>query len=76
MEIKIFIKDDCNFCDQLDIPKKVKTTTFNISSKEYRGFTPEQVPMLQYEGLSFQGPEVINKVLNLVRNSQDGYYKR
>jgi len=76
MEIKIFTKDDCNFCDQIDIPKKVQATIFNIDSKKYRGFTPEQVPTLQYEGLSFQGPEVINKVLNLVRNAQDGYYKR
>ena len=76
MEIKIFTKDNCNFCDQLDIPKKIETTVFNIDSKEYRGFIPEQVPTLQYDGLSFQGPEVINKVLNLVRNAQDDYYKK
>ena len=76
MEIKIFTKDDCNFCDQLDIPKKIHTTVFNIDNKKYRGFKPEQVPTLQYEGLTFQGPEVINKVLNLIRNAQDGYYQR
>jgi hypothetical protein len=76
MEIKIFTKDDCNFCNQLDIPKKIETTVFNVDSKKYRGFIPEQVPTLQYDGLSFQGPEVINKVLNLVRNAQDDYYKK
>jgi hypothetical protein len=76
MELKIFIKENCNFCDQLDIPKKIETTIFNVDSKEYRGFIPEQVPNLQYDGLSFQGPEVINKVLNLVRNAQDDYYKK
>ena len=76
MEIKIFTKNDCSFCDQIDIPKKIETTIFNVDSKKYRGFIPEQVPTLQYDGLSFQGPEVINKVLNLVRNAQDDYYKK
>ena len=76
MELKIFIKNDCDFCSQVVLDDNIHTTIINIDDKEYRGFKPEQVPTLQYEGLTFQGPEVINKVLNLVRNAQDDYYKR
>ena len=59
-----------------DIPKKIETTIFNIDSKKYRGYIPDQVPTLQCDGLNFQGPEIINKILNLVRNAQDDYYKK
>jgi hypothetical protein len=76
MEIKIFTKNDCSFCDQIDIPKKIHTTVINIDEKKYRGFIPEQIPVLQYNGMNFQGPQAINEVLNLVRNAQDDYYKK
>ena len=56
MEIKIFTKNDCSFCDQIDIPKKIETTICNIDSKKYRGYIPDQVPTLQCDGLNFQGP--------------------
>jgi hypothetical protein len=76
MELKIFTKNDCSFCDQLDIPKKIHTTVINIDEKKYQGFKPEQLPVLQYSGMNFQGPQAINEVLNLVRNAQDDYYKK
>tara|TARA_R110001592_G_C12935738_1_gene729904 strand:+ start:648 stop:878 length:231 start_codon:yes stop_codon:yes gene_type:complete len=76
MELKIFTKNDCSFCDQLDIPKEIHTTVINVDEKKYRGFIPEQLPVLQYNGMNFQGPQAINEVLNLVRNAQDDYYKK
>mgnify|MGYP003653856480 CR=1 FL=1 len=65
-----------NLVLELDIPKKIHTTVINIDEKKYRGFKPEQLPVLQYSGMNFQGPQAINEVLNLVRNAQDDYYKK
>ncbi len=76
MELKIFTKNDCEFCSQVVLHKEVHTTIINIDDEDYRGFKPEQVPVLQYNGVNFTGPPVINEVLTLVKNAQDGHYKK
>ncbi len=76
MELKIFTKNNCEFCSQVVLHKEMHTTIINIDDEDYRGFKPEQVPVLQYNGVNFTGPPVINEILTLVKNAQDGHYKK
>jgi len=76
MKIKIFTKNNCEYCSQLILHDNINTTIINIDSEKYSRFKPEQVPVMQYNGINFQGPQVINEILTLVRNAQDDYYKK
>lgn len=42
----------------------------------YSGFAPANVPVLQYAGMNLEGSAVINSILQLVKSSQDGNYKK
>ncbi len=43
--MKLFIKDDCEHCNQIDL-KKINVEVINID-KDYNGLLPHQVPVLQ-----------------------------
>ena len=43
--MKLFIKDDCEYCNQIDL-KKINVEVINID-KAYNGLLPHQVPVLQ-----------------------------
>ena len=75
MKLNIFIKNNCDFCAQLVIPEGVNIEKINID-ENYSGYKPEQVPVLQYNGINLAGPPIINSILQLVKNAQDGDYKK
>jgi len=75
MKLNIFTKDNCDFCAQVQIPEGINVSKINIDSGEYHGFLPATVPVIQVDGLNFEGPFVINSILKLVKESQDGNYK-
>ena len=75
MELNIYTKENCDFCKQLEIPEGVNINLINIE-ENYSGFAPANVPVLQYNGLNLEGPPVINSILQLVKSSQDGNYKK
>lgn len=74
MKLNVFIKENCDFCSQIVIPEGINVESIDID-KDYDGFKPVNVPVLQYNGMNFEGPVVINSILNLVKSSQDGDYK-
>lgn len=75
MKLNIFVRNNCDFCAQLNIPEGVNVDLINID-EDYSGFMPASIPVLQYEGMNLEGPPVINAILNLVKTSQDGNYKK
>ncbi len=66
--INIFVQDSCTYCDQLVIPTGVKTEKIYTNRDDYKGFAPANVPVMQIEGLNFEGPVVINTLLNIIAN--------
>lgn len=74
MELNIFTRDNCEFCDQLVIPEGLKVNIIDIMNG-YKGFTPNTVPVLQYQGMNLEGPQIINPILQLMKDAQDGKYK-
>ncbi len=75
MKLNIFVKNDCDFCAQVIIPEGINVNKINID-EGYSGYKPEQVPVLQHNGINLPGPQVINGILQLVKDSQDGQYKQ
>lgn len=75
MKLNLYTRENCEHCAQVVIPEQVIVNSINLD-KDYGGFIPPNVPVMQYDGLSFEGPVVINQMLQLVKNAQDGYYKR
>lgn len=74
MKLNIYTRENCDFCKQLVIPEGINVEEINLDG-DYSGFRPVQVPVLQYDGLNFEGPQIINSILHLVKTSQDGNYK-
>ena len=75
MKLNIFIKENCDFCNQVVIPEGIAVDKINLDG-DYSGFVPANVPVLQYHGMNLEGPPVINAILQLVKESQDGNYKK
>lgn len=75
MEINIYTKDNCDFCKQLVLPKGLNIKLIDIE-KGYKGFTPGQVPVIQYNGMNLEGPHIINTILDLLNNAQNGNFKK
>ena len=76
MELKIFTRDNCEFCEQLVIPNGINARIIKVDSENYDGFIPDQVPVLQHGGINLAGPTVINSILSTIKSSQDGNYKK
>ncbi len=75
MKINIFTKNNCSYCEQLTIPEEIKVNIINVD-ENYNGFRPDHFPTMQLMELNFQGNDVITKILNLIKHSQNGDYKR
>ena len=45
--MKLFLKKDCSFCNQL-LTNNIKLETIYVDSKDYKGLMPQQVPVLQF----------------------------
>lgn len=75
MKLNIFIRENCNFCQQLEIPEDLEINVIDLDNG-YEGFFPASIPVLQYNGINLEGPQVINSILQLVKESQNGNYKK
>jgi|TARA_Y100000287_G_scaffold139906_1_gene114702 ribosome-binding factor A len=45
--MKLFLKKDCDFCNQL-LTDNIDVETIYVDSKKYKGLMPQQVPVLQF----------------------------
>tara|TARA_X000000368_G_scaffold294999_1_gene234746 strand:- start:128 stop:370 length:243 start_codon:yes stop_codon:yes gene_type:complete len=76
MKLNLFIRNNCDFCKAIIIPEEVNINIINVEDDSYNGYVPEQVPMLQYNGVSISPPHIITNILNLVKAGQDGLFKK
>ena len=74
MKLNIFIKSNCDYCKQIVIPDGVDVNLIDID-KDYDGYIPDSVPVMQAEKISLPGPGVINAALTMIKKAHDGEYK-
>ncbi len=68
--MKLYIKKDCQFCDQLVIPKNLDIPIIDVD-KNYKGFYPPQFPLVQTDNhINIAGVETINELLVLLENAK------
>lgn len=68
--MKLYIKNNCDFCKQLIIPKEIKIPIINVDEK-YNGFYPPQLPMVQTDNnINIAGHDTINELLNLISDAK------
>jgi hypothetical protein len=75
MITRIFIQNNCELCESIEIPESINIETINID-ENYDGFRPDQLPVLQIGTLNLVGPGVISIILKLMEDSQNDNYKR
>ena len=73
--LKVYIREGCSLCEQVEIPDGVKVENIDIN-KGYSGFHPANTPVIQIDGINFEGPMVINSLLKLIKQSSNGEYSK
>lgn len=74
MKLNLYIQDNCPHCEALEIPEGLNINKIDING-DYSGFRPDQVPVIQINGLNLVGPHGINSILKTLKQAQDGDYK-
>jgi|TARA_R110000803_G_scaffold206363_1_gene273585 hypothetical protein len=65
--MKLFIKDDCDFCSQIRT-NEVNIKITNVNDKSYQGAMPHSVPMLQFNNhYQLADTNVINAIFDEIR---------
>lgn len=65
--MKLFIKNDCDFCSQIRA-NEINVKTININDESYQGAMPHNVPMLQFDNhFQLADMNVINAIFDEIR---------
>lgn len=76
MKIKIFVRDECDFCKQIEIPKKINAEKIYVNRDDFEGFKPNNVPVIQLAGMNIEGAFAINDILKTIENASNGKYNK
>mgnify|MGYP001195353279 FL=1 len=65
--MKLFIKDDCEFCSQIRA-NEINVQTINVNNKGYEGVMPPNVPLLQFDNnYQLVDMNMINTIFDEIR---------
>lgn len=75
--MKLYKVIDCEQCEATHVPKELNIETVFVDKPDYKGFAPENVPVLQVApGFNVNGAQYINNFLNTIKSAQNGFYKK
>lgn len=67
--MKIYTKNSCNSCKQLDI-LNLDVSIIDVESEQYNGVFPNSVPLLQFNnGIQIYDVNIINTILLEINNA-------
>ncbi len=69
--IQIYVQDACPYCDEINIPVGVNAEKIYINRDDFKGFIPGSVPVIQFNGVTLEGPHAINAILTLIEKADD-----
>lgn len=65
--MKLFIKDNCDFCSQIRT-NEINVQTINVNSEGYEGVMPHNVPLLQFDNnYQLADMNMINTIFDEIR---------
>ena len=64
--IKYFYQDNCPHCDNVVLPECLEIEQYNVGDLPYR---PDNVPVLDLNGVKIVGDAPINAVLNGIKGT-------
>ena len=65
--MKLFIKDDCEFCSQIRA-NEINVKTINVNEESYEGVIPPNVPLLQFDNYyQLADMKMINTIFDEIR---------
>ncbi len=65
--MKLFIKDDCEFCSQIRT-NEINVQTINVNNEGYEGVMPPNVPLLQFDNnYQLVDMNMINTIFDEIR---------
>ena len=76
MKIKIYVRDECNFCSDVVIPENLNVEKVYINRDGFDGFKPHNVPIMQLAGINIEGPHAINDLLQVINDAANGHYQK
>lgn len=76
MKIKIYVRDECDFCKQVEIPEKINVEKVYVNRDDFEGFKPHNVPIMQLAGINIEGPFAINDTLKVIEDASNGEYNK
>ena len=53
MKYKVYVQDECEFCQQLESPEGINIEKIYINRDDFDGFKPQQVPVIQFNTFQF-----------------------
>lgn len=70
--MKIYSMQNCPHCEKVNVElaNKWGAQIIDIHGKDYDGFVPESVPVLQAPGMTLMGPNQINALLFVIENAK------
>lgn len=76
MKFTIYTKNNCEYCKKVLIPSNLNIELIDVYSENYKGFIPHVFPIMQHEGLVFEGIDSINTIIQTAKNAQEGKFKK
>jgi len=70
MKYKIYVQDECEFCQQLESPEGINIEKIYINRDDFDGFKPPQVPVIQFTTFQLEGPYQINEFFKMIKDAQ------
>lgn len=68
--MKLFVKKDCDFCNQI-LADNINVETIYVDSKKYKGLMPQQVPVLQFSNdIQVIDAQFINTLFDEIRKQK------
>lgn len=75
--MKLFKIQNCDSCKAVVIPEGLNIEEIYVDDPSYNGFIPEQLPILQVgPGFNVNGEHFINNTLHLIKEAQDGVFRK
>ena len=70
MKYKVYVQDECEFCQQVELPEGINIEKIYINRDDFEGYKPAQVPVIQFNTFQIEGPYQINEFFKMIKNAQ------
>jgi hypothetical protein len=70
MKYKVYVQDECEFCQQVELPEGINVEKVYINRDDFEGYIPEKIPVLQFKTFQLEGPYQINEFFKMIKDAK------